>query len=175
MSNQNKKLFYISAGLLLILFYSRKKIMSSLESLIKKFEGLKLKAYQDQKGIFTIGFGSTYNIDENRPVIESDIITEKTALRWLRYEIANKQLEIKKLIKVSVNQNQLDSITSLAYNIGINALKKSTLLNLLNSGSDKNDVANQFLRWNKIKVNGKLIESKGLTNRRILEKNLFLS
>lgn len=175
MSNQNKNLIYIGAGLLFILFYTRKRIMSSLESLIKKFEGLKLKSYQDQKGIWTIGYGSIYNLDEKRPVKQNDIISEETALRWLKKEIENKQSEINKLIKVPVNQNQLDSITSFAYNIGVNALKKSTLLNLLNSGADKNLVANQFLRWNKINVNGKLIESKGLTNRRTLEKNLFLS
>jgi len=175
MSNQNKKLFFIGAGLLFILFFSRKKIMSNIESIIKKFEGLLLKAYQDQKGIWTIGYGSIYNPDEKRPVRQNDVISEETALRWLKKEISEKQKEINKLIKVPVNQNQLDSITSLAYNIGTNALKKSTLLKLLNSGADKNLVANQFLRWNKINVNGKLVESKGLTNRRTLEKNLFLS
>ena len=50
------------------------------------------------------------------------------------------------------------------------AFASSTLLRLLNSGADKKLVADQFLRWNK--VQGK--EVKGLTNRRKLERELFL-
>ena len=64
----------------------------------------------------------------------------------------------------------LDSLTSFAYNIGTGAFKKSTLLRLLNAGSNKNLVADEFLKWNK--VNGHIVP--GLTNRRILEKELFL-
>lgn len=143
---------------------------SQAENLIMQFEGKKLKAYKDSGGKYTIGFGSTFNYDFNRPVLASDVITEETALKWLRYEISNKQSELKKLIKVPITQNQLDSLTSLAYNIGIYAFKKSTLLHLLNNGSAKTLVADQFLRWNK--VDGKPV--KGLTNRRQLEKELFL-
>ena len=62
------------------------------------------------------------------------------------------------------------ALVSLAYNIGTGAFASSTLLRLLNSGADKKLVANQFLRWNK--VQGK--EVKGLTNRRIIERELFL-
>lgn len=147
---------------------------SQAENLIAKFEGKKLKAYPDMKGIWTIGYGSTFNYDQNRPVIKTDVIDDATALRWLKKEVANKQSEIKKFLKVPVTQNQLDSLTSLAYNIGINAFKNSTLLKLLNSGSNKLLVADQFLLWNKITKDGKKIESKGLTNRRKAEKELFL-
>lgn len=143
---------------------------SQAEQLIIQFEGKKLKPYKDIGGMWTVGYGTTFNYDKNRPVIENDVITSETALRWLRHEIANKQTEIKKLIKVPVTQNQLDSLTSLAYNIGSGAFKKSTLLKLLNSESNKMLVADQFLLWNK--VNGKPV--KGLTNRRILERELFL-
>jgi lysozyme len=147
---------------------------SIAEELIKNFEGKRLKSYKDSVGIWTIGFGSIFNIDENRPVKQNDVISEETALRWLRFEIAQKQVDLKKLIKVPVTQNQIDSITSLAFNIGTNAFKKSTLLKLLNAGTDKKIVADQFLKWNKGTIDGKLQVIPGLTNRRILEKNLFL-
>jgi GH24 family phage-related lysozyme (muramidase) len=42
---------------------------------------------------------------------------------------------------------------------------------MLNSGTDKNLIAAQFIRWNKVK--GK--EVPGLTNRRKLEAELILS
>jgi lysozyme len=169
----NKKTVII-AGAILILLLFMQPIESQAEDLIKAFEGKKLKAYQDSAGIWTIGYGSIFNYDQNRQVQQGDEIDDQTALTWLRHEISTKRSEIKKLVKVPVTVNQLDSLTSFAYNIGINAFKTSTLLNLLNAGKDKNTVANQFLRWNKARVNGKLVEIKGLTNRRILEKELFL-
>ena len=148
---------------------------SQAESLIAFWEAKRLKAYPDQKGIWTIGFGSTFNYDANRPVIKSDVIDDATALKWLRHEISNKQTEVKKLVKVPLNQNQLDSLTSFAYNIGINAFKNSTLLKLLNAGNNKLMVADQFMIWNKITdKTGKKVVSNGLTNRRKAERELFL-
>ena len=74
------------------------------------------------------------------------------------------------MIKVPVTENMKAAMVSLAYNIGTGAFASSTLLRLLNQGSDKKLVADQFLRWNK--VQGK--EVVGLTNRRKLERELFL-
>jgi len=77
---------------------------------------------------------------------------------------------MQKVITVPLTDNQLTAITSLVYNIGFGAFKRSTLLRLLNAGASKEEVAKQFLRWNK--AGGK--EIKGLTNRRQAEFNLFL-
>jgi GH24 family phage-related lysozyme (muramidase) len=163
----NKNLIIAAAILILVTMTTT---TSNAEAIIKKFEGKRLKAYKDSGGIYTIGYGSIYNWDKNRPVISTDVIDDTTALNWLRKEIGTKSAEIKKLIKVPVNQNMFDSLTSLAYNIGTGTFKKSTLLRLLNSGSNKNLVADEFLKWNKVK--GNIVP--GLTNRRILEKELFL-
>ena len=143
---------------------------SKAASIIAIFEGKKLKSYKDQAGVWTIGFGSTYNIDEKRPVKEGDTITEATALRWLKTITADLQANIKKLILVPVTQNQLDSLTSLAYNIGPTAFAESTLLEMLNAGKPKIQVADQFLRWNKVKK----VVNQGLVNRRLKERELFL-
>jgi lysozyme len=143
---------------------------SKAASIIAIFEGKKLKAYQDQAGIWTIGYGSTYNIDENRKIKKGDTITEATALRWLKTITANLQADIKKLVTVPVTQNQLDSLTSLAYNIGPTAFQNSTLLKILNAGKPKIEVADQFLRWNIVKG----VVNQGLVNRRSKERELFL-
>jgi lysozyme len=140
------------------------------ETLIQQFEGLKLEAYQDSVGIWTIGYGNIRNLDTNQPIKKGDVITLDTANKWLSQEVTALQAKLKKLIKVSVTDNQFNAITSLVYNIGIGAFTKSTLLKLLNAGSPKEEVAKQFLRWNK--AGGK--EIKGLTNRRQAEYNLFL-
>ena len=82
--------------------------------------------------------------------------------------------DIKKVVKVPINQNQLDSLTSFTYNLGIGALKSSTLLKLLNAGTDKATVANQFQYWNKATINGRLTVMNGLTARRTAEAALFV-
>jgi lysozyme len=147
---------------------------SAAESLIKSFEGKYLNAYDDGTGTWTIGYGSIYNYDLNRPVRKGDIITEEKAIEYLRKEMSSVVSDIKKVVKVPINQNQLDSLTSFTYNLGIGNLKASTLLKLLNSGADKLTVANQFQYWNKAKINGKLTVMNGLTRRRKAEADLFI-
>lgn len=162
------KKYLIIAALILLLLLAKKV---SAEKLIAKFEGLRLKAYQDTGGIWTIGYGSTKDPFTGVSVKEGDVISKATALEWLKKDIEQRQIGIRKLVKVPITANQLAAITSLAYNIGLGAFQRSTLLRLLNAKAPIQDVADQFLRWNK--VNGQVV--KGLTNRRILERELFLS
>jgi len=143
---------------------------SQAAELISKFEGLSLKPYLDSNGKYSIGYGTQYNWDAKRYVLPEDRITKDTALRWLKLEIAQRQDAIKKLIKVPVNQNQLDSLTSLAYNIGLGNFQLSTLLKKLNDKQPKELIAKEFLKWNKVKG----IVNDGLTKRRQLESELFL-
>jgi len=137
---------------------------------IQQFEGLKLKAYKDSVGIWTIGFGNIFNLDTGKPIKQGDVITQETADRWLKIEVDNLQAKMRKVITVPLNDNQWSALTSLVYNIGFGAFKRSTLLRLLNAGASKEEVAKQFLRWNR--AGGK--EIQGLTNRRKAEYNLFL-
>jgi lysozyme len=163
----NSKKYVIIGAIVILLIMST---TSKAASIIAIFEGKKLKSYKDQGGVWTIGFGSTYNIDEKRLVKEGDTITDATALRWLKTITTDLQANIKKLILVPVTQNQLDSLTSLAYNIGSTAFAESTLLEMLNAGKPKIQVADQFLRWNKVKK----VVNQGLVNRRLKERELFL-
>lgn len=147
------------------------KRMSGATSLIAKFEGLKLDAYQDEAGVWTIGYGSTFNPFTGVKVKAGDKISEAEALQWLKKAVGDFADQVKGSIRVPQSQNQLDALTSLAYNIGIGAFQRSTLLRLLNQGAEKTAIADQFLRWNLIR--GKV--SRGLTNRRQLERKLYLS
>ena len=163
----NKKKIYIGLAVLFILLFGKK--VSAL-NLIKQFEGLELTSYPDTGNVWTIGYGSTINKDTGEAIKKGDKIDIATAERWLKQDIAEREKYIKPLIKVPITENQKAAIISLAYNIGTGAFAKSTLLRLLNQGADKKLVADQFLKWNKVKG----FEVKGLTNRRKLEKDLFL-
>ncbi|MNQ87056.1 Lysozyme RrrD [compost metagenome] len=77
---------------------------------------------------------------------------------------------VEQSVVVLFTQEQFDALVSFTYNLGINALKGSTLLRKLNSG-DYEGAADEFLKWNK--AGGKILS--GLTRRREAERMLFLS
>ena len=143
-------------------------------NLIKKWEGLKLKAYLCSAGVPTLGYGTIKKPDGTKIQLGM-ICTEDEAEEWLKYEIEEKSKSIMKLIKIPLTDNHLAAIISLTYNIGEGAFAKSTLLKKLNAG-DMQGAADQFLVWNKVKdpKTGKFVAVKGLTNRREDERNLFL-
>jgi len=171
MTQQNKIILLI-LGILGITAITKAGSLSSALSFIKKAEGgLYLKAYLDSGGVPTIGWGSTYDFDKQRKVQMGDIITEAQAQKWLDMETSQNAMDIKALVKVPLNNNQLNALISFVYNVGINGFKASSMLRLLNSGADKNTVAAQFDRW--VFDNG--VKVKGLINRRKAEKDLFLS
>ena len=172
MTPQNKNILLILLGILGITAITKGGSLAKALTFIKKAEGgLYLKSYLDSGGVATIGYGSTYDFDKQRKVQMGDIITKEQAERWLQITTSKDAEEIKRIVKVPLNNNQLNALISLSYNIGINAFKTSTMLKLLNSGADKNEVAQQFDRW--VFDNG--VKVKGLINRRNAEKNLFLS
>jgi GH24 family phage-related lysozyme (muramidase) len=143
----------------------------SAAEIIANFEGLRLNAYQDSGGLWTIGYGTTINPVTGIPIKKGDTITKDTALTWLRMQTAATETQVKAKLKVKQNANQISALTSLAYNIGIGAFSRSTLLRLINTGAKANDIAAQFLRWNKVNKQ----EVPGLTRRRQLEADLYLS
>ena len=69
-------------------------------SLIKSFEGLRLKSYQDSVGVWTIGYGATRGIGPGMS------ITNEQAERMLMNDIARFEPELDKLGKVPLSQNQ---------------------------------------------------------------------
>jgi GH24 family phage-related lysozyme (muramidase) len=138
-------------------------------SLIKQFEGLRLTAYQDSVGVWTIGYGWTQPVD-GKTIRPGMTIKEETAERLLRTGLVGYESDVSKLVKVKLTQGQFDALVSFAYNLGARALSTSTLLQKLNAG-DYAGAADEFPRWNK--AGGKILP--GLTRRREAERALFLS
>lgn len=131
---------------------------------IKKFEKLELKAYQDQGGVWTIGWGTT------KGVYAGMVIDEVTAERWFQEELNEIVPKIRKLIQVPVSQGQFDALVSFTYNCGLEAFRVSTLRRVLNN-REYDKVPQQFLRW--VFVKGK--KSNGLVNRRTAESIMFIA
>lgn len=131
--------------------------------LIKKFEGLRLKAYYCSAGKATIGYGHTHNVKLGQ------VITEEQADEFLKTDVELVVNDLNALIKVSLNQNQADALISFVYNIGVGAFGASSMLKKINQNK-LDEVPAQFLKW--VYIKGKI--SKGLINRRKEEANLFL-
>jgi len=133
--------------------------------LIKESEGLRLKAYlPTPNDVYTIGYGHTKTAEKGM------VITLAGADALLLHDLAWVETAIDTYVQVPLNQNQYDALSSFIYNVGGTAFRKSTLLKKLNK-KDYNGAANELLRWDKQK--GKVL--RGLTKRRQLEKDLFLS
>lgn len=136
---------------------------------ICNFEGLKLSAYDDGNGVWTIGYGTTRYPNGQR-VSEGDKCTLEQAKTYMRHDLKIFERAVNSSVTVSLKQNQFDALVSLTYNIGVGAFKNSTLLKKLNLG-DYKEAANQFDVW--VNAGGKRLQ--GLVNRRAMEKKLFLS
>lgn len=128
--------------------------------LIKRFEGLYLKAYVCPAGVLTIGYGHT------RGVKPGDEINELQAEIYLIEDLEEVEKQLNHL-SLPVNQNQFDALCSFIFNLGIGNFMQSTLLKKLKAG-DKT-AADEILRWDK--SGGKVLP--GLTARRKAEYDLF--
>lgn len=136
--------------------------------LISSFEDLKLNAYDDGVGVWTIGIGTTV-YPNGVKVEKGDTCTLGKAKEYFAHDLKRFENAVNSGLTVLVNQNQFDALVSLAYNIGETAFKESTLLTKLNKGNFAG-AADQFLVWNK--GGGKVL--KGLVRRREAERALFL-
>jgi lysozyme len=102
-----------------------------------------------------------------------DNITQEQATEYLQHDVEKLANKVKALVKSSVNDNQFGAITSFAYNVGTGNLAKSTLLKKVNANPADKLIVDEFMKWNKARVAGKLVELKGLTRRRVAESNLY--
>lgn len=144
--------------------------------IVKEFEGLRLTAYRDVAGVWTIGYGSTrYN--DGQPVKAGDTLPNEVHADLLfRRTMIQYENAVNKLVKVPLNQNQFDALVSFSYNEGTGALGSSTLLMKLNE-KNYQEAAGHFSAWNKITdpKTGKKVICDTLVHRRKEESQLFLS
>jgi lysozyme len=134
-------------------------------ALTESFEGCKLTAYQDVRGIWTIGFGHT-----GTAVHPSLTWTQAQADAQLSADIAWASNVVNALVTISITQGEHDGLTDLVFNIGAHAFATSTLLKKLNSGNIQGAI-DEFDKWDH--ASGKVVA--GLLRRRQAETALFES
>lgn len=137
---------------------------------VKRLEGLRLEAYPDpgsRDGTpWTIGYGHTS--DGFMKVERGMRITLDQAEKALEFDLNETGAAIEQLVKVPLNDNQFGALVSFAFNVGVGAFRKSTLLRKLNAG-DYGAVPQEMARW--VKNDGKVMN--GLVTRRASEAGLW--
>lgn len=127
-------------------------------------EGSRLKAYQDQRGIWTIGVGHTAAAGLPHPV-KGMMLTQESMLALFAVDIVQYEDAVNKAVKVLLTQHQFDACVSLCYNIGMNGFTGSTVVHMLNS-NQPTAAANAFRMWE---------TPKSLKARREAERTQFLT
>lgn len=145
--------------------------LAPAQKIIKAFEGCKLAAYKCPAGIWTIGWGAT--IVNGAAVREGDQISQALADELLRAEILRIAEQLHQIIPAAAKWggNQQAALISWAYNVGLGAVKDSSLRKRINAGEGGPAVIPQELpKWDK--ANGAALA--GLTRRRAAEVALFI-
>lgn len=98
------------------------------ELLTETFEGLRLTAYQDSGGVWSIAFGHTHG------VYPGMTCTKEQADQWLLQDIGWAESAVNRLVKVPLTQGEFDALVDFTYNCGSGTFEKSDVLKKLNAG-----------------------------------------
>lgn len=134
----------------------------AMRQAIEGFEGLRLDAYQDVVGVWTIGYGHT-------PSFGGQTITREEADSILASDLGKFERGVNGLCaNAPTTQGQFDAMVSFAYNLGLGALRGSILL-LKHKAGDYKGASAEFPKWNH--AGGQVFA--GLTRRRQYESKVY--
>ncbi len=139
-------------------------------ALIKEFEGYRSAPYQDPIGIWTIGYGSTYDKEGHRLTGAHPPVTRAEATVLLKIGVRSAERSVSRLITAPLNENQFSALVSFTYNVGGGNLQRSTMRMLLNR-LEYDNAADEFSKWRR--AGGRVLP--GLVRRRAAEQAVFLS
>lgn len=138
------------------------KASERLLSHIRESESLRLLAYQDSAGVWTIGYGHTGGVRRG------DKINKTTAEAYLAADLSPIIEKLGRVRQVRT-QGQLDALADFAFNLGMRRLKTSTLWKRVLAGAPVADVQHEFRKW--VFAGGKRLD--GLAKRREWEATVY--
>jgi lysozyme len=104
-------------------------------------EGSRHNAYQDTKGIWTIGVGHT-----GPEVVKGLVWSDQQIMDQLRKDVAITEKCLDDNVVVLLGQDQVDALCSFIFNVGVNAFRRSTMLRFINQGKMR-EAAAEFDKW----------------------------
>ncbi|MGN1228648.1 MAG: lysozyme, partial [Prevotella sp.] len=111
---------------------------------------------------WTIGIGHTKGVKEGQ------VISEKQALQLLKGDLLPCEKYVEAL-GVCKTQGQFDALVDFCFNLGCDALGRSTLLRFIRAGKAEKYIRGEFGKW--VKSKGKTLA--GLVKRRAWEADRY--
>ena len=150
-------------------------------AMIKHHEGVRQKPYRCPAKLWTVGVGHVlYPEQAKLPIDQRDafnikiedfrVFSMEEVDAILRADLDRFERGVERYITVPLTQGMFDALVSFSFNVGLGTLQRSTLRQKLNR-NDKEGAADELLKY--CMAGGKIL--KGLQNRRIDERALFLS
>lgn len=130
----------------------------------ESFESCRRKAYQDGRGVWTIGWGHTAGVKEG------DECSQAQADQWKAEDMAWAEATVNRLVKSALSQGEFDALVDFVYNAGSGNFEHSSLLGMVNAG-ELVAAAKEFEKWDW--SGGKKVA--GLLRRRLSEESEFKS
>lgn len=137
--------------------------------IIKEFEGFRSKPYLCPANVWTIGYGTTVYPNGVRVSKNDAQITKEQADELLKSDVVKFAKKVESFTRDDINQNQFDALVSFSYNLGYEALRKSTLLKKVNVDPNDTKITNEFNKW--VYAGGRKLN--GLIRRRKKESELY--
>lgn len=131
-------------------------------SIVKSFEGCRLIAYQDIRGIWTIGWGHTKN------VYPGQTCTQAQADAWIEEDLLEANRDLLNYSPGPFATGAEDALTSFVFNLGIGRYRSSTLRTYVNN-QEWPAVKIELLKWSH--SNGVVVA--GLERRRKAESDMI--
>ncbi|MDP3212536.1 MAG: lysozyme [Deltaproteobacteria bacterium] len=148
--------------------------------LIKRWEGepgtgsFSPRVYADVAGFPTVGYGHKLTAAEVARQAFKDGVDEATATALLRADAATAVGAVNRHVVVALTPRQFDALVSFVFNVGSGNFASSTALKKVNA-RDWAAVPAALAMFNKVRREGELVPSNGLTARRAAEGAMFLA
>ena len=146
----------------------RQRVSRAAIELLKRFEGLRLRAVSLPDGRWTIGHG---HVQTAREGVE---ISEQDAEALLVYDLIAVARAVNEAVYAPLSQNQFDALCAFVFNIGLENFQASTALRRINEGQPP-QAAFAMEAWRRAELAGESIVVDALVRRRAAEKALFLT
>lgn len=138
-------------------------VIGQAAELIARHEGMRAEAYRCPAGVWTIGYGHT-----GEDVYPGRKVSTQQAQEWLEADV-RRALAVVDGEMPGLSDSKRVALTSLVFNIGAGAFRRSTLLRRLRQGENDAVIAAEFRRW--VYAGGQRMS--GLEKRRDEEAALF--
>ena len=149
--------------------------------MIKHHEGVRFKPYQCPAKLWTIGVGHVLYSNQGKMPIDqrgayalhpedNRSFSKDEVDGILRADLDRFERGVEKFCPVALTQGMFDGLVSFSFNVGLGTLQRSTLRQKV-LRLDKEGAAEELLKY--CMGGGKVL--KGLQNRRIDERRLFLN